>query len=119
MSKDAKTSAPTASFKRRARRLRQIGIIVLTLGIGGAGILYWLRTRSPDVSGKLSMQGFNRAEQRQMGQLYGKQGLLIEQWSDDLKQPGTQAAIIGGFSILVFSGCFYFARLLEFDDETG
>ena len=94
-----------------------IGIIVLVLGIGGAGILYWLRTRSPDVSSDLSMQGFNRADQRQMGQLYGKQGLLIEQWSDDLKQPGTQAILIAGFSVVVFAGCFYFARLLDYDDE--
>ncbi len=65
------------------------------------------------------MQGFNRAKQRQMGQLYGKSGLLIDQWSDDLKQPGMQAALIVGFSIAVFAGCFYFARLLDYDDETG
>ena len=96
-----------------------IGIVVLDLGIGGAGVLYWLRTRSPDGSNDLSMQGFNRAEQRQMGQLYGNSGLLIEQWSDDLKQPGTQAILIAGFSIVVFAGCFYFARLLDYDDEAG
>jgi len=96
-----------------------IGVTVLVLGIAGAGILYWLRTRSPDVSGDLSMQGFNRAEQRQMGQLYGKQGLLIEQWSDDLKQPGTQAIIIIILSTAIAAGCFYFARLLDYDDETG
>lgn len=95
-----------------------IGVIVLALGIGGAGVLYWLRTRSPDFSDDLSMLGFNRAETRQMGQLYGKSGLLIEQWSEDLKQPGTQAVIIVVFSTLVTAGCFYFARLLD-DDETG
>lgn len=119
MPENDKTSAPAKSFRQRARRLRMIGIIVLVLGIGGAGALYWLRTRSPDLSDDLSMAGFNRAETRQMGQLYGKQGLLIEQWSDDLKQPGTQAAIIAGFSVLVFAGCFYFARLLDYDDKTG
>jgi hypothetical protein len=96
-----------------------IGVIVLALGIGGAGILYWPGTRSPDLSDELSMQGFNRAEKRQMGQLYGKSGLLIDQWSDDLKQPGTQAALVAGFSIAVFAGCFYFARLLDCDDEAG
>ena len=110
-------------FRRRARRLRLIGVIVLALGIGGAGTLYWLGTRSPDLSDELSMQGFNRARQRQMGQLYGKSGLLIDEWSDDLKQPGTQAALVAGFSVVVsvvvFAGCFYFARLLDYDDETG
>lgn len=105
--------------KRRARWLRIIGVIVLALGIGGAGILYWLRARSPDLSDDLSMLGFNRAEQRQMGQLYGKSGLLIDEWFDDLKQPGTQAILIAGFSALVFAGCFYFARLPDVDDKTG
>lgn len=119
MSENDKASAPAKSLRQRARRLRMIGVIVLVLGIGGAGMLYWLRTRSPDVSDNLSMVGFNRAETRQMGQLYGKQGLLIEQWSDDLKQPGTQAAIIAGFSVLIFAGCFYFARLLDYDDKIG
>jgi hypothetical protein len=95
-----------------------IGVIVLALGIGGAGILYWLRTRSPDFSDELSMVGYNRAQTRQMGQLYGKSGLLIEQWSNDLKQPGTQATIIVVFSALITAGCFYFARLLDYDDET-
>jgi hypothetical protein len=118
MSMNDKTPAPVSSHKRRARRLRMIGIIVLALGISGAGILYWLRTRSPDLSDDPSMLGFNRAETRQMGQLYGKQGLLIEQWSEDLKQPGTQAVIIVVFSTLITTGCFYFARLLD-DDETG
>jgi hypothetical protein len=95
------------------------GVIVLSLGITVAAILYWLRTRSTDLSDDPSMQGFNRAEQRQMGQLYGKSGLLIDEWTDDLKQPGTQAALIAGFSMLVFAGCFYFARLLDVDDDAG
>jgi hypothetical protein len=96
-----------------------IGVIVLALGIGGAGSLYWLRTRSPDLMDDLSMIGYNRAQTRQMGQLYGKSGLLIEQWSEDLKQPGTQAILIALFSAVIAAGCFYLARLLDDDDETG
>jgi hypothetical protein len=119
MSVNDKTPGPVSSSRRRARRLRMIGFIVLVLGIGGAGILYWLRTRSPDFSDDLSMVGYNRAETRQMGQLYGKSGLLIEEWSEDLKQPGTQAIIIVVVSTLIAAGCFYFARLLDDDDETG
>jgi len=51
-----------------------------------------------------------------MGILYAKMGLLIEDWSDELKQPGTQAFIIAGAATLVALGCFYFARLLDNDD---
>jgi hypothetical protein len=65
------------------------------------------------------MVGFNRAESRQMGQLYGKMGLLIEDWTNDLKQPGTQATLIVATSILIAFGCFYFARLSDDVDETG
>jgi hypothetical protein len=49
--------------------------------------------------------------------LYGKQGELIEDWTNDLKQPGTQAIIIVAASVIIASGCFYFARLLHDDGE--
>ncbi len=52
-----------------------------------------------------------------MGVLYGKMGVLILEWSDDLKQPGTQAVIIVAVSILIAAGCFYFARLSDDDTE--
>jgi len=94
------------------------GILVLVLGLAGAGVVYWLGTRSPDVSDDLSMLGYNKAQTRQMEQLYGKQGLLIEEWMEDLKQPGTQAVIIAAVSTLIAVGCFYFARLLDSDEET-
>jgi len=92
---------------------------VLVLGIVSAGLVYWLGTRSQDSTDDISMLGYDRAETRQMAQLYGKSGELIEDWSNDLKQPGTQAVIIIVVSGLVASGCFYFAHLLDNDDEVG
>jgi hypothetical protein len=96
-----------------------IGTIVLALGIAGAGVVYWLGTREADVSGDLSMAGYDKPEQRQMAILYGKQGELIEDWSNDLNQPGTQAVIIASVSIIIAAGSFYFARLLDADDEAA
>jgi hypothetical protein len=116
MTANDKTSGPHSS-SRRAARLRTIGLIVLMLGLGSAGLVYWLGTRSPDVMDDLSMVGYNKAQTRQMGMLYGKMGPVIEEWFDDLKQPGTQAEIIVAVSILIAAGCFYFARLLAHDDE--
>jgi hypothetical protein len=95
-----------------------IGAIALVLGLSSAGLVYWLGTRSPNLNDDLSMAGFNRAEQRQMGQLYGKMGLLIEEWFDDLKQPGTQATLIVLVTAFIAAGCFYFARLSDNDGET-
>lgn len=107
----------THSPSRASARLRFVGIIVLVLGICGAGVVYWLGTRSPDVGDDPSMLGFNKREERQMGLMYGKMGTLIEDWSDDLKRPGTQIVLITGFSALVAGGCFYFARLMENDEK--
>jgi flagellar basal body-associated protein FliL len=117
MSVNDKTPGPVSSSKQRARRLKIIGVIILLLGIAGAGIVYWIGTRSPDLSGDLSMVGYNKPAERQMEILYGKQGELIEDWSNDLKQPGTQAIIIVVAAALVAGGCFYFARLLDYDNK--
>ena len=89
-----------------------IGIIVLALGIAGAGTIYWLGTRTPDLSDDPSMLGYNKAASRQMGMLYGKQGLLIEEWSEDLKRPGTQATILLAVAALGALGCFAGSNLL-------
>jgi hypothetical protein len=117
MSVNDKTPQPVSPAKRRARKLRIAGVVVLALGIFGAGIIYWLGTRSPDLADDLSMAGYDKPAERQLGILYGKQGELIEDWSNDLKQPGTQAAVIVAAAALVAGGCFYFARLLDYDAE--
>jgi hypothetical protein len=116
MSVNDKTPGSISSSSRRARKLRITGVIVLVLGIAGAGIVYGLETRSADSSDDLSMVGYDKPEERQMKILYGKQGELIEDWSDDLKQPGTQAIIIIIATTMVAGGCFYFARLLDCDE---
>jgi len=86
-------------------------------GIVSAGLIHRLGTRAPDASGDISMLGYDKPEMRQMELLYGKQGQLLENFSNDLKQPDTQAIIIVVFSALVAVGCFYFARLLANDDD--
>ncbi|MGO8765457.1 MAG: hypothetical protein ACLQSR_10050 [Limisphaerales bacterium] len=100
-----------------SRRLKWTGGAVLALGILSAGLIYWLGSRNDDLSNDPSMLGFNRAEERQMGQLYGSSGELMDDLMDDLKQPGTQAILIVLVSGLAAAGCFYFARLVAIDDE--
>ena len=91
------------------------GVGFLVLGVVTAGVVYWLGTRSPDVTDDSSMIGYDRPAERQMETLYGKQGDLMEEWSNDLKQPGTQAVIIILSAALLAACCFYFARLLDYD----
>jgi hypothetical protein len=113
MNADQTSPSPASSARRRARRCRIIGVIIVLLGLGGAGVVYWLGSRAMNYSDDPSMVGFDRAEQRQMAMLYGKQGQLIEDLESSLKQPGTQAFLIAAAAAVIALGCFYFARILE------
>jgi hypothetical protein len=104
------------SAKRR-RRLRLAGVGVLLLGLTTAGLVYWCGTRGADWSADPAMAGLHKAQERRMGVLYGDMGLLAQEWYDDLKRPGTQAAIILGISGLLAAGCFFFARWPIDSDE--
>jgi hypothetical protein len=103
---------PVMPARRQARRLRIVGVSLLLLGGSIAGLVYWLGMRSAEPMDDLGMQGFNRAEQLQMKQLFGGVGSLIEDWSNDLKQPGTQALLIMITTVAITVGCFYFAHRL-------
>ena len=103
--------------RQQAKRLRAIGVVVLALGLLGAGAVYWIRTHSGEPAEDELLAGNARMEAHQLGVLYGKMGLLTQELSDDLKQSGTQALIIAAVSILVAAGCFYFARLEDDNDK--
>jgi hypothetical protein len=108
---------PPSAARQSVRRLKTAGIVVLLLGLTAAALVYWLGTRDRDLSGDLSMQDYNKAEQRQMALLYGKSGLMMNDWLNDLKQPGTQAWLILATAGILTAGCFYFAWLVDEGDE--
>jgi len=105
------------SPRRQAKRLRVIGSVVLVLGLLSAGAVYWIGTHAGEPTEDELLAGNARVESHQMGLLYGRMGLLTQELSDDLKQPGTQALIIATVSILIATGCFYFARLEDDNNE--
>jgi len=110
-------TAGSNPFRKHPKRLKTAGVIVLLLGLAAASVVYWRGTHPSGPTEDDLLPGNARAETHQMGLLYGRMGILISQWSDDLKQPGTQAFIITAVSILIAAGCFYFARLLDDDTE--
>jgi hypothetical protein len=116
MSANEQNTGPQPSHKQ-SQRLRKIGVIVLLLGLAVAGVVYWMGTHASGPTEDQLLPGNARAESRQMGVLYGKMGVLISQWSEALKQPGTQAILIAGASILVAAIFFYFARLSDDNSE--
>lgn len=112
------TAISYATSKHRAR-LRMAGVVVLVLGIGGACVLYWIRTRTTDLTDDPMMAGYSKAELRQMEILYGKMGQVISDLLDNLKRPGTQAILIAAISTLIAFGCFYLANRWVDNDEAG
>ncbi|HUA67289.1 MAG TPA: hypothetical protein VMA13_01965 [Candidatus Saccharimonadales bacterium] len=109
---DNQTTGAKPPCKQR-NWLRLIGVAVFALGLAGAGVVYWAGTHSKEPTEDELLPENAKAESQQMGVLYGKMGILISQWSEDLKQPGTQAFLIATGSILIAAGCFYFARLSD------
>ena len=106
-------TAATGLFREKQKRLRAIGGVILLLGLATAAAIYWIGMHSTGPSEEELLPGYARMESHQMQFLYGKMGLLMQELSNNLKQPGTQAGIVAAISILAAVGCFYFARLLN------
>jgi hypothetical protein len=107
----------TSTGTRQARRLRMIAVIVLLLGLAGECLVYWNETHSAGPSEDPAMSGNEKAVARQKAILYGNQAVLVDELTNALRQPGTQAFIILGLAALLGGGCLYFARLLEKRDH--
>ncbi len=106
------TPGPDSSGQRRAR-LRTAGVLVLLLGLAGAGLVYWTGAPAADLSADPSTARAYKTAERTIEINSGKLGVLMNDLTEDLKRPATQALILAAVSILVASGCFYFARLPE------
>jgi hypothetical protein len=85
----------------------------LVLGLMTAGLVWWRGTRPED---DLAL-GDDKVATRQVEVLYGRSGLMLADWQEDLKQPGTQALLIAAAAGLIAAGCFYVAHWSEYDDE--
>ncbi len=89
-------------------------MIVLSVGLISAGILYWARSRATNLDQYREAQA--RAESRQMQLLYGTSGSLAEDLTNALKQPANQAILIAAVSGIIAAGCFYLGRPLPEND---
>jgi hypothetical protein len=94
---------------QRARRLRIVAVFILLLGIAGAEVVYLFGNEPGRMPDDPSLLGYDKAQARQVGTLYGQQGVIAQEWSDELKQPRTQAIIILGIAGLAAGACLYVA----------
>ena len=92
-------------------------MIVLSLGLISAGVLYWARSRDTNLDQYREAQA--RAETHQMELLYGTSGGLAEDLTNALKRPADQAILIAVASGLIAAGCFYLGRPLPENETRG
>ena len=113
-----KESEDLAILNHEKARLRLAGIIILSVGLISAGLLYWLRTENTNLDQIRESQA--HAESRQMQLLYGRSGGFAADLSNLFRQPGPQALLIIAISVVIAGGCFYLGQPIREDtDDTS
>jgi hypothetical protein len=115
------TATRTPSSKRRGT-LQAVGIVVLVLGLVGAGIIYVIGQNRAAGQGVNADGGWQDgslapADSKSFShdvQMYnGTAGVLVMKWwnlCDELKRPGSMAIMIATSSAIVACGCFAAAK---------
>ena len=102
-----------AVLRRRARQCRRASWIILLVGLVAAGAVYGLQSPPVDYRDDPALGALSRAEDRQMGMLYGKQGQLMEDLNHSLQQPRTQAMLILFTTAVGAGAALYLARRMD------
>src|SRR5579872_4285602 len=105
------TGIPGTVCGKGGARLRTVGLVTLLAGVVLAGARFWMGSSAADSRVDLSTPETSKKVARDVERDFGKMGLFSSNLMDDLRDPGTQAALIAGVSILVAAGCFYVAHL--------
>jgi hypothetical protein len=92
--------------------LRIIGTVVLIAGLAGAYLFYWRAMRSSAPTIDELMPGYSQKQARQNAILMGNFTVMLLGWADSLKDPGTQAMLIAGASVVTAIICFKIASLM-------
>lgn len=108
---------PPEPARRAGFTLRIIGTVILVLGLGGAGLSYWLSAPTDDLSDEVLSSSNSKAMQRTIEVNVGKMGVFVATLSEDWQDPATRAMVIAVVSILLASGCFYLALLQARDHD--
>ena len=104
---------PPADPRRIARQLRVTGRIVLTISLFVAGRMAWTEWRRTEPAPEELIPGYDAAERRQVGEMYGLFARDVwDVWSD-VRRPYPAAAIITTSGVLVLWGFNRLARRHE------
>jgi hypothetical protein len=101
---------------KKSRRLRNVGALVLMLGIVGAGLFYWSQTGPVDALEDV-LPGYERAETREIGIQMGATGVILLEWRKTLGTPGAEAIMIAGGTALFAAYFFRVAWVLDEEER--
>lgn len=91
----------------RSARLRAIGWAILASGVIGAGVFYWIATRTADAAlDDTTALGYTRSLEHGMGVMMGRFGLMLTEWQNALTTPTGEALMIVAGAAL-FAGYFF------------
>jgi hypothetical protein len=106
------------SALKRSDRLRAIGWIVLTSGLAGAAVLYWIQSRSADLEmNDLNALGYTKSMQHGMGVMMGPLGNMLTDWQHDLASPLGEALMLAVVVALAAGYFFRVAWVLDAEEE--
>jgi hypothetical protein len=104
---------PPADPRRIALQLRVTGRIVLIISLFVAGRMAWTEWRRTEPTLEELIPGYDAAERRQVGEMYGLFARDVwDTWSD-VRRPYPAAAIIATSGVLVLWGFTRLARRHE------
>jgi len=110
-------SSESLTPSRQPSKLKLAGIIIVLLGFISAGVVFELGRLAADAALDPSMIGYDKQQNEQMERMYGKSGELMEDLSNGLKQPNTQAGIIVAVSIATSLICFRLAKPIPEEEK--
>ena len=97
-----------------SERLRIAARVVLVCGVVAAIVFYWIRSRNAAPEVDELAAGYLKARDRQLGQLMGPLGVVMNQWADFLQQTWVEALLIVACAGAIAWICI---RLSETADE--
>lgn len=104
---------PPADPRRIARQLRVTGRVVLIISLLVAGRIAWTEWRRTQPTLEELIPGYDAAERRQVGEMYGLFARdAWDTWSD-VRRPYSAAAIIATSGVLILCGFNRLARRHE------
>jgi hypothetical protein len=103
---------------KRSDRLRAIGWLVLTAGLAGAAVFYWITVRSAEPAlNDVTALGYTKSMQHGIGVMMGQSGLILTEWQQALMSPIGQAMMIAIGAALAAGYFFRVAWVIDADED--